>query len=66
MLALRDKNQSFQKAQQWFHYIFNPTDTSTDVVPQRYWKVLPFLTTSSERLQDLLVLLDYTETDRRR
>jgi hypothetical protein len=49
------KNQKFEDAQRWFHYIFNPTDSSPDPAPQRYWKVLPFYqNTESGRIEDLL------------
>ena len=59
LIATRlSKNQRFAEAQQWFHYIFNPTDSSTDSIPQRYWKVLPFQETVSQRIQDLLMVLD--------
>lgn len=51
------KNGQYEKAMQWFHYIFDPT---TDELPRegeneisRYWKVLPFKTTQSESLEDL-------------
>src|SRR5271157_4233684 len=36
------QNQQFQDAQTWFHYIFNPTISSNDPIPQRYWRFLPF------------------------
>ena len=36
------QNQQFQDAQSWFHYIFNPTISSNDPTPQRYWRFLPF------------------------
>ena len=36
------KNQRFQEAQEWFHHLFDPTDLSDEVVPQRYWKVREF------------------------
>ena len=30
------------RTQTWFHYIFNPTISSNDPIPQRYWRFLPF------------------------
>ena len=41
------KNQRFEEAQKWFHYIFNPTDTSSsgEDVPQRYWITRQFYKT---------------------
>ncbi len=37
------KEQKFEEAQKWFHYIFNPMiSDSYDPVPKRYWNFLPF------------------------
>lgn len=39
------KNQRFEEAMRWFHYIFDPTNTEsspTDGTPQRYWITKPF------------------------
>ncbi|KAL9023224.1 MAG: hypothetical protein Q9196_007329 [Gyalolechia fulgens] len=39
MMAQRlSANQRFAEAQKWFHYIVNPTDTSTAPSPQRFWQ----------------------------
>lgn len=36
-------NQRFAEAQQWFHYIFDPTSNDTSIpAPQRFWKFLRF------------------------
>ncbi len=35
------KNQRFEEAQKWFHYIFDPTITEGEA-PERYWKTRPF------------------------
>lgn len=35
-------NQRFEEAQRWFHYIFDPTASSGDAVPQKYWHTRPF------------------------
>lgn len=35
------KNQRFEEAQRWFHFIFDPT-AATDNGPQRYWRTKPF------------------------
>lgn len=35
------KNQRFEEAQQWFHYLFDPTQTEGPA-PQRYWRIKPF------------------------
>lgn len=43
MLAVRlSRNQRFEEAQHWFHYIFNPTDTSSHPSPQKFWNTKPF------------------------
>lgn len=36
------KNQRFEEARRWFHYIFNPTDNSSESSPARYWQFRPF------------------------
>jgi hypothetical protein len=46
------KNQRFEEAQRWFHYIFDPTDTSSHPVPQRYWRTGQFFYTTSEQYQN--------------
>jgi hypothetical protein len=51
------KNQRFEDAQHWFHYIFDPTDNSDGPTPERYWKVKPFQTTDVRMIQDILVNL---------
>lgn len=42
------KNQRFEEAQRWFHFIFDPTGASGGKPPQRYWRTKPF----HERLAD--------------
>lgn len=59
MIADRlSKNQQFAEAQKWFHYIFDPTDTSKYDLPQKYWKFRPFFEAVEEEppktLEDLL------------
>ena len=55
-------NGEYEKAMKWFHYIFDPT---TDELPlsgqsevSRFWKVLPFKTTPSQRLTDWFMELN--------
>ena len=45
------KNQRFEDAQKWFHYIFDPTDTSAEDSPQKYWRVGRFFETSKPEYQ---------------
>ena len=51
------QNQKFQDAQNWFHYIFNPTDNSPGPTPERFWKVEPFQYTDVHLIEDILVNL---------
>jgi hypothetical protein len=62
------KNQRFEEAQKWFHYIFDPTDTSGLPVPQRYWRTRRFFETTqpdyqSQQIQKLLQLLASGNSD---
>ena len=52
-------DQQFQAAQEWFHYIFDPTTNSTAPSPQRFWNFLPFYecSTTDEIVGPLEVLL---------
>jgi len=56
------KNQRFEEAQNWLHYIFDPTDDSDESTPERFWKVKPFQTTDIQLIEDILVNLS-TGTD---
>ncbi|OUL29490.1 insecticidal toxin protein [Nostoc sp. RF31YmG] len=51
------KNGRFAEAQQWFHYIFDPTDDSNGPTPERFWKVKPFQYTDVKLIEDILVNL---------
>lgn len=56
------KNQRYEEAQKWFHYIFDPTDASSFDVPERYWRTKPFHRTTRkgyqrEQIQSILDLL---------
>jgi hypothetical protein len=43
LIATRlSQNQQFQDSEKWFRYMFNPTISSSDPIPQRYWTCLPF------------------------
>ncbi|CAN5241687.1 hypothetical protein BH23BAC2_BH23BAC2_15780 [soil metagenome] len=49
------KNGKYAEAMRWFHYIFDPTTDEKPVegmVNQRLWKVLPFRTTESTRIEE--------------
>ena len=63
MIADRlSKNQRFEEARKWFHYIFDPTDLSGEPVPQKYWRTKKFFETTREdyrkaRIEYILRLL---------
>jgi hypothetical protein len=51
------KNQRFEEAQQWFHYIFDPTSSTDDTdlpTPERFWKVKPFQFTDIKLIEEIL------------
>src|SRR5688572_9672492 len=35
------KDQRFEEAQRWFHYLFDPTNDSAAPSPRRYWRTRP-------------------------
>lgn len=46
LLATRlTKNQRFEEALTWFHYMFNPTGALEGTSPQKYWVTKPFYLT---------------------
>lgn len=51
-------NQRFSEAQKWYHYIFDPTDVSSDSYPKGYWKIKPFYRNDiDEAIQRVICLL---------
>jgi len=59
LIAMRlSKNQRFEDAQKWFHYIFDPTATEAldNIVnpgPERFWRVKPFYDEAMRGVQTL-------------
>jgi hypothetical protein len=51
------KNGRYAEAQQWFHYIFDPTDDSSGPTPERFWKVRPFHSTDLKKIEEILINL---------
>ncbi len=56
------KNQRFEEAQKWFHYIFDPTATDSPAQPaqpgiERFWRVKPFYDTALGGIQTLTDLV---------
>jgi len=60
MIAERlSQNQQFDDADRWYKYIFNPTDTSSNPAPQKFWNTKPFFETAgqdymAERIDNIL------------
>jgi hypothetical protein len=43
LIATRlSREQRFEEAQRWFHYIFDPTGSAGGTPPQPYWRIKPF------------------------
>ena len=57
------QNQQYQDAQNWFHYIFNPTDNGLGPTPERFWKVAPFQYTDVQMIQDILINLSQPQDE---
>ncbi len=45
-------NQRFEEALDWFHRIFEPSNTDGDKAPQRYWITKPFFEATDEVYQE--------------
>jgi hypothetical protein len=63
-------NQRFAEAQRWFHYLFDPTESSGELpTPQRFWKVRPLFElfwgedVEAGPIHELLLLLQYDGAD---
>ena len=71
MIACKlSQNQRFEEAMRWFHYIFDPTNTDSPDVPQRYWVTRPFFEQNSDayrrqRIDNLLKNIDQHEDELR-
>ena len=64
------RNQRFEEAMRWFHFIFDPTESSPDLpAPQRFWKLGPFFKlfhgedVEAGPIHELLLLLHDTSGD---
>jgi len=61
------RNQRFEDAQRWFHYVFDPTAGGTEPAPRRFWKTKPFYETfagdEAGSIVELLLLLQYDGND---
>ena len=65
LLATRlTKNQKFEEALTWFHYMFNPTGALEGDTPQKYWVTKPFyLTHSNDYINQRIDTLLYKIAD---
>jgi len=65
LLATRlTKNQKFEEALTWFHYMFNPTGALEGEAPQKYWVTKPFyLTHSNDYINQRIDTLLYNIAD---
>ncbi|MGA9141405.1 MAG: neuraminidase-like domain-containing protein [Methanocella sp.] len=50
-------NQRFEEAKHWYEYIFNPTSSSEEAVPKRYWVTKPFYNMADYQAQSLQGLM---------
>jgi len=72
LLATRlTKNQRFEEALKWFHYIFNPTGALEGAIPQKYWVTKPFYLTNdsdyiNQRIDTLLYKIANPNTPERK
>lgn len=67
LLANRlSKNQRFEEAMRWYHFVFNPTTNENLDSPTRYWQVMPFRNTTIETLDSLLKQLRNPPNDPKR
>ncbi|MEJ7829788.1 MAG: hypothetical protein WKF91_16380, partial [Segetibacter sp.] len=69
MLARKlSQNQRFEESMHWFHYIFNPLDTSSNTSPQKFWITKPFFQRSSteyvdQRIDQILTMINSGDTE---
>ena len=72
LLATRlTKNQRFEEALTWFHYMFNPTGALKGTTPQKYWVTKPFYLTHdsdyvNQRIDSLLYKIADPNTPERK
>jgi hypothetical protein len=57
LIATRlSRNQRFEEARRWFHFMFDPTHRSDDSDPLRYWKIKPFYREPDAPIEEFLAL----------
>ncbi|MFM2048381.1 MAG: hypothetical protein RI955_929, partial [Bacteroidota bacterium] len=55
------KDQKFFEAMKWYHYIFNPTITDSNVTVDRFWRFLPFNEESHRGIPTLQKIMESPE-----
>ena len=64
LLANRlSKNQRFEEAMRWYHFVFNPSTNENLNSTARYWQVLPFRNTPKDTLNVLFKQLKNKQGD---
>ena len=48
------KEQRFEEAQRWYHYVFNPVAYDDDDGAERYWNIKPFRNEASDGYPDVI------------
>lgn len=62
LIACRlSRNQRFEEARRWFHYMFDPTNRSDDDDPLRFWKIKPFYREPDAPIDAFLTLAASTD-----
>jgi hypothetical protein len=51
------RNERFEEAQRWFHFVFDPTSGGPDPAPDRYWGVRPFHHADVRSIEEVLANL---------
>lgn len=48
------KEQRFEEAQRWYHYVFNPVAYDDEAGAERYWNIKPFRNEASDGYPDVI------------
>ncbi len=60
------KNQKFEEAMRWYHFIFNPTTNDPLADVSRYWQVMPLRNTKAEMIEAMMQHLNNPVGDAKR
>jgi hypothetical protein len=62
-IAMRlNRDQRFEQARDWFHYVFDPVGSGPGAAPQRYWVTKPFFQQTAadylgQRIEDIMLAI---------